>query len=95
MATASFDGEIIIWNLVSGHAAQRINGQIDKIYDMTDNECIMGNSVNGPFILHLVSYKKFLIAAHANGKILFYNLLGAKVFNIEYCMIDTVFPRLL
>ena len=83
LATASFDGEIIIWNLVSGHAIQRLNGQVHELEHF--NEKIEANKENnplelmgngGPYIMAVVYYKKFLIAGHTSGKLLFYNLLG-------------------
>ncbi|CBY19162.1 unnamed protein product [Oikopleura dioica] len=78
LATASFDGEILIWNMVSGKVLNRIKRE--QIYMSMDPELESSDDVeNGPFFTCLAKYqekKKILVAGHQNGSILFYNLLG-------------------
>ena len=74
LASASFDGEIIIWNLISGHTSQKINCREGKQKTTSNPFHII--ETGGPFITTLACYRKILIAGHCNGNILLFNTLG-------------------
>ena len=64
LATASFDGEIIIWNLVSGHAIQRLNGQVHGLEHL--KERIEANKENNPFGLEMKDPTLWLLSITRN-----------------------------
>ena len=77
LCSASFDGEVIVWNMVSGHAIHRIDGRKTNLEHDEEPE----DGASGPFILSLAPLspkKKILIAGHQTGRLIFYNLIGSK-----------------
>jgi len=81
LASASFDGEIIIWNMVSGHAIHRIDGQEYRLDQSRPKSGAARAFSGGPYILSMTplsSKKKILIAGHQTGRLIFYNLIGSK-----------------
>ncbi|XP_028599198.2 cilia- and flagella-associated protein 337-like [Podarcis muralis] len=76
LATSSFDGEVLIWNLVSGHLCSRLHA-VDRAAREGETEDLTINKII--FLLSRLEKKKtaaMLVASGPRGYIAFWNIYG-------------------